>query len=73
MCATSTRAQREACEVQELPRAVAVAVIAFRCCMRNLGRVLVCSLKLAFLKGKWEGLSAGSQHLTELEYSAAGG
>lgn len=71
MCASSTRAQRETCEMQELPRAVAVAITAFRCRMRNLGHVLMCSLKLAFLKGKWEGLSIGSQHLTELEYSAA--
>lgn len=71
MCVSSTRVQKQACEIEELPGAVAVTVTAFKCCMRNLGYVLLCSLKLAFLKGKWKGLSRGSQHLTELEYLAA--
>lgn len=70
MCIFHTCVQREASEIEELSRAVAIAVTAFKCSLRNLGHVLVCSLKLAFLKGKWKGLSTGSQHLTELEYLA---
>ena len=61
------RVQRKACEIEELPKAVAVPATPFKCCMRNFGRVLVCSLKLAFPKGKWRGLNTGSQHLTELK------
>lgn len=62
--------QREACEIEGLRRAVAVSATPFKCCMGNFGYVLLCSLKLAFPKGKWRGLSTGSQHLTELEYLA---
>lgn len=62
--------QKEACEIEELPRAVAVPATPFKCRMRNFGHVLVRSLKLAFPKGKWRGLSTSSQHLTALEYLA---
>lgn len=71
VCIFHTCVQREAWDIEELPRAAAVAVTASKCCMRNLGHVLVCSLKLAFMKCKWQGLTTGSQHLTELEYLAA--
>lgn len=71
MCIFHVLVQREACEIEGLPRAVAVSPTPFKCHMRNFGHVLVCSLKLAFPKGKWRGLSTGSQHLAELEYLAS--
>lgn len=59
--------QRQACDTEELQRAVAVPATLFKFCMRNFGCVLLRSLNLAFPKGKWRNLSTGSQHVTELK------